>query len=479
MNPTVIIAFQEWRYWFRTRLGAMAALLALLLVCVSVFSSINSLTKEKNTRANLQIKAEHTFKDQPARHPHRMVHYGHYVFRTPAPLAMLDPGVDPYTGTVMFLEGHRQNSATFSPSYGGAHAGPFASLTPAITYQLLVPLVLIVMGFGLLAREREAATAQQLITSGISPLSIWLGKTLALVSVAAILLIPIIIGVLLTESIASAGFGFVSLYAIYLLVWVVIISAISTWSKSTSMSLLSLLVIWTVLCILLPRLIASAATVAIPTPSQIESDMEVIVALRSVGDGHNANDPAFNQLKANLLAKYDVEKLEDLPINFRGLIAQTSEADLTAIMNKYADKRMANQTKQMAFIKSYEAISPFLILQSASMITAGTDGRTHHRFLQEAEAIRFELVQDLNKVHTQKMAYIDDINRNKDPDAAQRTRMSADNWRVLNDFRFKPDSALERLERVNLSWFFLFMWVLVFAFAGVLGARRLAEANHG
>ncbi|MEO0832047.1 MAG: hypothetical protein AAFY13_01980 [Pseudomonadota bacterium] len=152
MGTTLTIAGDEWRFWMRSKLGAAAAVLALILVATSLIATMGQISKQRQNRPSMQANAEETFRAQPDRHPHRMVHYGHYVFRTPAPLAALDPSVDPYTGTVMFLEGHRQNSATFSPSYDGAQAGPFAVLTPALTYQLLIPLVLIVVGFGAISR---------------------------------------------------------------------------------------------------------------------------------------------------------------------------------------------------------------------------------------------------------------------------------------------------------------------------------------
>lgn len=479
MRTAITIAIQEWRYWSRTRLAAAVALLALILIVISVFATFSQVAKEKDTRESLQVKAEETFRNQPARHPHRMVHYGHYVFRTPTALAALDPGVDPFTGTVMFLEGHRQNSATFSSSYDGAQAGPFSRLSPALAYQLLVPLVLIVMGFGVVSREREAATDRQLVTSGISPVSIWFGKTLALGCVALLLLLPMVVGVALSNSELSMGISFTSLYFLYLLVWVLIITAVSTWSQSTSISLLILLTFWLILCTLLPRVVASAANVAIPNASQIETDMDVIVALRSVGDGHNSADPAFDKLRANLLEEYGVEKIEDLPVNYRGAVAQAAEADLSDILNEYAEKRMENQSAQTELVKSYSFVSPFVALQSASMVAAGTDGRTHHRFLNEAEAARFQFVQGLNKAHKQKLAYADDMNRNNDANASRRARVSAENWRVLNDFRFEADSAAIRLERLSSSYAVILAWLITFALIGFLGARRLPEVDNG
>lgn len=479
MGISISIAVQEWRYWARTKLASIVALLALILICISVLATSSQIANEQDTRETLQIKAEETFRDQPARHPHRMVHYGHYVFRVPTALAALDPGVDPFTGTVMFLEGHRQNSATFSPSYDGAQAGTFARLTPAFTYQLLVPLVLIVLGFGVVSREREAATDRQLVTSGISPTSIWLGKTLALGSVALLLLVPMLAGVVLTNSNWNIGIGFFILYLLYLLVWVLIITAVSTWSQRTSVSLLLLITVWLILCTLLPRFIASATNAVIPTTSQIETDMDVIVALRAIGDGHNANDPAFNRLKANMLEEYGVEKVEDLPVNFRGVVAQASEAELSTILNEYAEKRMASQFAQTQLVKSFEFISPFMALQSASMIAAGTDGKTHHRFLREAEAARFEFIQGLNNAHVHELSYADDINRSNDEDSSRRARVNAENWRVLKDFRFEADSAEIRLERLIWNFAVMFIWMMVFAIIGFLGARRLPGVDHG
>ncbi|MCI5048473.1 MAG: DUF3526 domain-containing protein [Aquisalinus sp.] len=479
MQSLLIIASDEWRYWSRSKLGAAAAILAFILICVSVFATTNQVAAEKETREALQLKAEEIFRSQPDRHPHRMVHYGHYVFRTPAPLAKLDPGVDPYTGTAIFLEGHRQNSATFSASYDGAQAGPFARLTPALAYQLLVPLILIIVGFGAVSREREAETDRQLVTSGVTPVEIWGGKTIALAALAALLLIPMLFGVALSGGAPAVSAAFLGSYIIYLLIWILMISGASAWCKRPSTALLVLLSAWIALSVLAPRMVASAANIAIPSASQIEADMDVLVALREVGDGHNANDPAFARLRANLLEQYDVETVEELPINFRGMVAKTSEEQLTAILNEYAEKRMTQQVAQTDFVRALSFFSPFIALQSASMTAAGTDIRTHHRFLREAEAARYEFVQGLNDAHVEKLSYADDLNRNTSKEAWRKARVSSENWRVLQDFRFSPDTASERISRMGLTVGVLFGWALVMGGIGFIGARRLSEVKNG
>ena len=110
MGQVIRIAREEWRYWRRTKLAAAAIVIAALVTVASVVSTAWEIDSATSQRQALQDAAETTFKSQPARHPHRMVHYGHYVFRKPAPLAVVDPGVDTHTGTAMFLEGHRQSA---------------------------------------------------------------------------------------------------------------------------------------------------------------------------------------------------------------------------------------------------------------------------------------------------------------------------------------------------------------------------------
>ena len=154
-------------------------------------------------------------------------------------MAVIDPGVDAYTGTAMFLEGHRQNSAVFSPRYASAHVGPFADLSPAFAYQVLVPLLLIVLGFGAMPREREGKTDYLLLSSSVSGSDLWLGKTLALAGAMAATLIPLALALLLAISSgesAVVAIYFLLGYLAYLLVWVLVISAVSAWMRNASAS---------------------------------------------------------------------------------------------------------------------------------------------------------------------------------------------------------------------------------------------------
>lgn len=146
----------------------VAGLIAAVLIVVT--GTLTRCTSPRMPKpASRDRRAPRTFLAQPDRHPHRMVHYGHYAFRTSPLLAALDPGVDAVTGQSIFLEGHRQNTAMFADARAGADLGGFAGLTPANIYQLLLPLLLIIIGHGMLLRERESGTLAVLLAQGQSP----------------------------------------------------------------------------------------------------------------------------------------------------------------------------------------------------------------------------------------------------------------------------------------------------------------------
>ena len=166
-------------------------------------------------------------------------------------------------------------------------------------------------------------------------------------------------------------------------------------------------------CILIPRIGSSSAAAIAPSQGKLEADFAVLDELRKLGDGHNAADPAFEQLKKNLLTQYNVDNVEELPINFRGTVAQYSEKKLTDVLNIFAEKRMEDELAQAKIARLFGWLTPTTALRSFSMTISGTSLETHHRFLREAEQLRFDFVQSLNKAHENVLSYEADINRSK------------------------------------------------------------------
>ena len=476
MNTAFYIAREEWRYWLRSKVAVTAFIVVSIIVAAVSFINSLALLEEAHQRSHQQATAEQTFLDQPDRHPHRMVHYGHYAFRTPPPLAIFDTGVDSVTGQSIFLEGHRQNSATFASSSASADVGSFQSITPAFVYQVLIPLLLITIGSGVLVREREAKTLIPLMAQGVAGTTIYFGKVLALMGLSLVMLLPLIvlisIGMVSGET-WSVAITLILSYFIYLLIWCALIVLVSAKSQHYGIALGTLICIWLFWSLVIPRFAVTSASAAIVVPGKIEVDYKMYADLRELGDGHNAADPAFAKLRRDLLAEYQVDSVEDLPINFRGMVAQTSESELTEVMNRYANERMQSEQAQSQRVSLYGWLSPVLAIATASKKLAGTDLETHHRFLKETEKLRFDFVQGLNVSHVQSLDYKDDINRNQSAEASRRARISSENWQVLDNFNFAPSSAEQRLAKSQASLLMLLAWLIVLFFAGIMVSRRL------
>ena len=75
MSQILTIAKEEWRYWLRSRLVKIGLIVFAFLLIVTSIMTANRVSDLRHDRLHQQEAAEQTFLNQPARHPHRMVHY--------------------------------------------------------------------------------------------------------------------------------------------------------------------------------------------------------------------------------------------------------------------------------------------------------------------------------------------------------------------------------------------------------------------
>tara|TARA_Y100000034_G_scaffold72194_1_gene87055 strand:- start:208 stop:1650 length:1443 start_codon:yes stop_codon:yes gene_type:complete len=470
------ICADQWRYWLRTKVAATVLLLGAILTLAALVVNAFHIKEAAHAREHLQNEAEERFKAQPDKHPHRMVHYGHYVFRTPTPLSVIEPGVDTYTGNAIFLEGHRQNSAMFAEQRQSAGLTRFSSLTPSFLALVLAPLFIILIGYGSVSREREAGTLTLLLSQGTTRWQLMLGKLLALITASGLFLLPLLLACLYVAFSSESPLVvllFCLSYAVYFLLWATVVTACSALFEKSSVSFTVLIVVWMAACVLLPRLGSSVATNAAPSMGKLESDFKVEEKLRSLGDGHDVNDPAFKKLREDLLAKYNVDSVDDLPVNFRGVVAQYSESRQAKVLNEFAENRMGEELEQAHIARQFGWLSPTVSVRAISTILAGTSIETHHRFLREAESLRLEFVQGLNKVHVEKLDYKLDMNRNASEEASDKAVVSADNWALLSEFNFKPEAANIRILNALIYFLQLCAWVCITALLLKAAVRRL------
>ena len=295
MSNSTAIAVEEWRLWLRSRVVKTATAVFLAILVATCISSVVNILEARSERAHHQLEAEEQFYDQPARHPHRMVHYGHYVYRTPSALSVFDPGLDALTGQTIFLEG-RQNSAAFADASATAELGAFSHLTPALAYQLFAPLILILLGHNVISRERVASTLTLLLSQGVTGGVLLLGKALALLMAVGLLLLPLLVtgavAILNGESLLVVGVLLLT-YASYLVIWSLLALLASAIAPRQSAALVLLTAAWLVSSLLLPSLAVTEVSQRSSALGYIQSNLTMQADLRKLGDGHDASDPAF------------------------------------------------------------------------------------------------------------------------------------------------------------------------------------------
>lgn len=148
-------------------LGGIAVLL-LLLACLTGFKSHQSY---QQAVTEVSQSEQLRWLNQGEKGPHSAAHYGIYVVKPTTPLAALDAGLQAYQGNVLRLEAHIRNDSMFRSAQDNLPMSRFGSLSPAFVLQVLLPLLIILIGYPLLAREREQGTLKQLLASGASQLS--------------------------------------------------------------------------------------------------------------------------------------------------------------------------------------------------------------------------------------------------------------------------------------------------------------------
>ena len=475
MRAALEIAREEWRRLRRERAARLALAVVLVLWAMSAFTAWDQQRDVDADRSRRQAQVDHEFEAQPDRHPHRMVHYGHFVFRPIHPLAAFDPGVEAYTGHTLYLEGHRQNSANFGDVRQSSLLLRFGQLTPAFVLQLLAPLVLIFLGHAAVARERESGTLRLLLSQGVRPWQIVLGKLLGMVGVAAVLLVPALAGLALVALAGSVPAGLAGMlaagYVLWILIWAAGIAAVSALCARAQTALAALLVVWAASVVALPRVTAELAAATLPLPTRFETDIAIARDLAKIGDSHDPDDPYFNDFRKQVLAQYGVSKVEDLPVNYKGLVGMEGERLTAGLFEQYANASFDRQQAQLRLVDRWVVLSPVIALQRLSTAISGTDLHSYRRFVEAAERHRYHFVQALNRLQAEKLSYAGDR-------SSRDNRISHAHWQGIADFRYEPESAREAIARAMPAAGVLVGWACA-AFALLVWAgRRLARSTR-
>jgi ABC-2 type transport system permease protein len=345
--------------------------------------------------------------NQPAKDPHSAAHYGAYAFKPQDPLSLFDPGVNAYTGVAAFLEAHKQNEFQFRAAQDGTSVVRFGELTAAATLQLLIPVLIVFIAFTRFAGEREDGTLRQVLASGVPRQTLAVGKVVGIALVLAIVLVPAAIvgaaAIILAAAgadLAPIGVRMAALSLVYVAYFVTILMISLTVSAAVSKSshaLALLIAFWVLNGVVGPRVASDVSTRLYPTPTAFEFAEAVE---RDTYDGlpvHAYNLRRAPDLRERLFREYQVARVQDLPVNFRGIDYLEREARSNQVWDEHYGRLWWLFERQVRTQQIAGLAAPLLALRSVSMSLSGSDFFHHRHFAVAAESYRRRLVGAMNR----------------------------------------------------------------------------------
>jgi ABC-2 type transport system permease protein len=97
------------------------------------------------------------------------------------------------------------------------------------------------------------------------------------------------------------------------------------------------------------------------------------------------------------MQRYGVTRLEDLPIDFNGVSLFAGEQLSTAIYRRHFATLYDGYDRQATLQRGFALLSPVQAVRPWSAALAQSDQHAHRRFLEQADAFRYDLVQTLNR----------------------------------------------------------------------------------
>lgn len=449
------IARKEFLDAWRDGRFRIAAAVVVILLGVALLLAWQQGRRTHTERAAATALERENWLNQGEKNSHSAAHFGVYAFKPISPLAVFDRGLEPFVGSTVFLEAHRQNQAAFLPAQDATAMRRFGELTAAAGLQLLAPLLVVLLTFGALAGERERGTLRQVLSLGVRPRDLVVGKAIGLGAALAALLLPIVLfGAVALAKLPGAEGGGIWLrlvwlggaYFLYLAAILAVCLAVSAVASTARTALAALLVCWAVNAVLAPRLSADLVQRILPTPKLVEFETAMHKAVQDGLDGHSPRQQQLEEFARRTLAKYGKTRLQDLPVNFNGLVMLESERMAGEVFDHHFGRLWDRIESQDRAVTWAGVTAPLLGLRAASMALAGTDFTHHRHFAAAAEQHRRAFVRVLNEEMLK-------------PGGGHGSIAGRELWEKLPAFRYDPPPLAYALRAATPGLVVLGLWV--------------------
>ncbi|WP_293369647.1 DUF3526 domain-containing protein [Nevskia sp.] len=409
---------------------------------------------------------------QGEKNPHSAAHYGQYAFKPASPLSFLDPGINPYVGSAVWMEAHKQNEFRFRPARDATSLRRFGDLSINFVWQVLSPLLIVLITFNAFTGERERGTLRQLLSVGVQPAQLLVGKMTAISALLAILLVPPMLMAMAMlffvdehhvdslDILGRSGLMFIG-YAVYLAGFALLSLGVSAACGSSRKALIVLLAFWVLNCFVAPRAITDVAARLAPTPSAVQFQSALTQA-KKANFGHDEKHPAFIAFRDSVLARYGVSRVEDLPVNFRALSLNEDDERGYRIYDEHYGRLWAIYLEQERIRSLAGVLFPMAALQPWSMAMAGTDIAQQNDFATAAERYRREIQK----------AMAADMIRNRPNDGSDYVA-GPELWASIAPFEYRLPQAASVLGNQWRNLLLLLVWAVMIGGFALTVVRRL------
>lgn len=442
------------------------SLIVALLLLVSLGVGAQRYKDDRNLRAAATAETRQQWLNQGDKGPHTAGHYGVYAFKPATPLALFDPGYNDYTGSIQYLEAHKENQASFKPAADATAMQRFGDLSGAMVLQMLVPMLIILLCFGMISGEREDGTFRQLLSMGVARGALIRGKAMGVTLALGLVLVPaIVIGLLLAGFMTGANEPHEMIdfpaklmvlfvcYAIFFAIFISLSLSASIVAKSSAAALSILIGFWIIAGLLIPRVAMDISKRVYPTPSSFEVASAIERGRDKGPHAHEPNHPNHIAFRNEMLAKYNVSKVEELPRNFVGLALQRDEEVGFKVFDEVFGGVRRAYENQDAVQHAFAVLSPFVAMKAVSSALSGTDVDSSNEFSQAAESYRRQMIGILNEDLMTSAVGVSNYQ------AEWGYKASNDLWKKVPAFDFDPPSLATILSRNVMPITILLIWL--------------------
>jgi ABC-2 type transport system permease protein len=467
-----VVARKEVREIMRDgRLRLLGGIVVVLALAAFAFGARQTL-RAQHAREHAAERATAHWEGQGAKNPHVAAHYGTHAFAPTSVTTALDPGLSAFLGRSVKLEAHRRNLATHSAAQDAAGTQRLGDLSVATVLLLLVPLLVIALGYGVWSQERERGTLRQLLSTGVHRGALLAGKAGGLSLVLASLLVPagvLIVGGLWALGGGDAGtlarVGLLTLgYGLYFAVFGGLTLYASAVARSSRGALVGMIGLWALFCLLVPRAGSEVAATAAPLPSQAEFARAVGHSLEMGVDGTTARELAIEAMVADEMAKQGIDNA-GLLVEEGATAAIELQAE-TLWEDAAFDHHMGALEDRIAAQEGWAAraglLSPYVAMRALSAGLCGTDFAHHRHFTDYAEAWRKGLVRHLDEA----------FGKNAGAEGWS-YRANPELWKTVPPFDYQPPGLAFVWRHHALNVFVLLGWLALALGLALRSARRV------